>query len=92
MYTHYWVTASKQATEQHLLIGNRFLMSKYTQQLLSIAFANKHVPMETIGMQNEQCFIHDLYQNVIRSTIGARVRESVKRRLSQCSCGIFARQ
>jgi hypothetical protein len=74
MWTHYWVTTLKQATEQHLLIGNRFLMSKYMQQLLSNAFANKHVPMEKIGVQNEQCFIRGLCRDVIRRTIGARVQ------------------
>jgi hypothetical protein len=39
----YWVTTSK----QHSSLGNRFLISKYTQPILSNAFANKHVPTET---------------------------------------------
>jgi hypothetical protein len=36
---------------QHPLLGNRFLLSKYTQRLPSNAFANKHVPMEMVGRQ-----------------------------------------
>jgi hypothetical protein len=32
-----------------LLLGNRFLISKYTRPLLGNAFANKHVPTETIA-------------------------------------------
>jgi hypothetical protein len=46
-----WVTTSKQTTKQHPLLGNRLLISKYTQPLRSNAFANKHVPTETIGIQ-----------------------------------------
>jgi hypothetical protein len=42
----YWVTTA----EQHPLL-DRFLISKYTQPLLSNAFANKHIPTETIGVQ-----------------------------------------
>jgi hypothetical protein len=33
--------------EKHLLLGNGFLISKYTQLLLSYTFTNKHVPMAT---------------------------------------------
>jgi hypothetical protein len=49
--TRYWVMTSKQTMKQLLLLGNRFLISKYTKPLLSNAFANKHVPTETIGVQ-----------------------------------------
>jgi hypothetical protein len=41
----------KKTTKQHLLIGNRFLISKYTQPLLGNTFANKHVPTETTVVQ-----------------------------------------
>jgi hypothetical protein len=51
LQTCYWVTTSKQTTKQHSPLGNRFLISKYTQLLLSNAFANKHVPTETTGLQ-----------------------------------------
>jgi hypothetical protein len=37
----------KQTTKQHALVGNRFIISKYTQPLLSNAFANEHVPTAT---------------------------------------------
>jgi hypothetical protein len=33
--------------KQHPLLGNRFLISKYMQQLLGNAFTYKHVPMVT---------------------------------------------
>jgi hypothetical protein len=36
---------------KYFLLGNRFLISKYTLPLLDNAFANKHIPMETIEQQ-----------------------------------------
>jgi hypothetical protein len=39
-------------TKQHPLLGNRFLISKYTQPILSNAFTNKRIPTETIGAQH----------------------------------------
>jgi hypothetical protein len=56
MWTRYWVTTSKQTMKQHLLLANRFLISKYTQPLLGNAFTNKHVPTETIGVQKWTMF------------------------------------
>jgi hypothetical protein len=47
-----WVVTSKQTTKQHLLLGNRFLISKYTRTLLGGAFADRHVPMKMIGGNN----------------------------------------
>jgi hypothetical protein len=41
-----WVTTSK-----HLLLGDRFLISKYRQPLVSNAFANDQVPLETNRVQ-----------------------------------------
>jgi hypothetical protein len=41
----------KQTMKHHSLLGNRFLISKYMQPLLGTAFANSHIPMETIGVQ-----------------------------------------
>jgi hypothetical protein len=52
------VTTSKQTTKQHPRLGDRFLTSKYMQQLQSSAFANKHVPTESIGATIEElCFL-----------------------------------
>jgi hypothetical protein len=49
---------SNQTRKQHPLLGNRFLISKYTQLLPSNAFTNKHIPMETIGATIEElCFL-----------------------------------
>jgi hypothetical protein len=36
---------------KHLLLGSKFLLSKSMQPLLRNAFANKHVPTGTIGVQ-----------------------------------------
>jgi hypothetical protein len=52
VYTCYWVTTLKQTRKQHPLLGNRFLISKYMQLLLSKAVANKDVPTETVGVQH----------------------------------------
>jgi hypothetical protein len=38
---------TKQTVKQCLLLGNRFLISKYMQPLPSNTFTNKHVPMAT---------------------------------------------
>jgi hypothetical protein len=51
VHSRYWSTTSKQTTNQHPLLDNRFLMNKYTQPLLNNIFANKHIPMETFGVQ-----------------------------------------
>jgi hypothetical protein len=48
--------AAKQTTKQHPLLGNTFLISRYTQPLLSNAFANRHVPTEKIGVQEWTVF------------------------------------
>jgi hypothetical protein len=55
VWTCYWVMTSKQTTKQNLLLGNRSLISKYTQLSLSNAFANKH--FSTIGarVQRDRC-------------------------------------
>jgi hypothetical protein len=45
------VKTSKQTTKQHPLLGNRFLIGMYKQPLASNAFTNKHVPTETVGVQ-----------------------------------------
>jgi hypothetical protein len=37
--------------KQRPLLDNRFLISKYTQPLLSNAFANKHFPLQRIHTQ-----------------------------------------
>jgi hypothetical protein len=42
--------------KQHPLLGNRFLISKFTQPLLSNAFTKKHVPTATIGVQKLSVF------------------------------------
>jgi hypothetical protein len=87
-WIRYWATTSKQTTKQHSLRGSRFLLSKYTQPLLGNAFANKCVPMETIGEQQwtvfstwseQRCYNRDKFRS------WSVVRESVKRRLYWCS-------
>jgi hypothetical protein len=43
---------------EHLLLGNWFLISKYTQPLLSNNLANKQIPTEMIGATIEElCFL-----------------------------------
>jgi hypothetical protein len=56
MQTRYWVTTSKQTAKQHPLLGKKFLISKYMQPLMSNAFTNKHIPTETIGVQQQTMF------------------------------------
>jgi hypothetical protein len=34
VFSRYWVTTSKQTTKQHSVLGNRFLISKYSRSLL----------------------------------------------------------
>jgi hypothetical protein len=53
VYSCYWVKTSKQTTK-HLLLGNRFLIRKYTRPLLGNTFANKHVPVEMTGTTTEE--------------------------------------
>jgi hypothetical protein len=44
--------------KKHSLLGNRFLISKYTRPLLDNAFANKHLLTETIEATiRELCFL-----------------------------------
>jgi hypothetical protein len=40
--------------EQHSLLGNRFLISKYRRPLLGDTFADRHVHMEMIGITMEE--------------------------------------
>jgi hypothetical protein len=47
---------SEQIAKQHPWLGNRFLMSKCMQPLLSNAFVNKHVPREMMGATIEELF------------------------------------
>jgi hypothetical protein len=47
VYTRYWVMTAKPTTKIYLLLGNRFVISKYTRPSLSNAFANKHVHTAT---------------------------------------------
>jgi hypothetical protein len=49
VYSRCWVAASRRATKQYSLLGNRFLINKYTRPLLGNTFVNKHVTMEMIG-------------------------------------------
>jgi hypothetical protein len=51
LVTGYDLETNNETTKQRPLLGNRFSISKYTQPLLSKAFANKHIPMEKIGVQ-----------------------------------------
>jgi hypothetical protein len=39
-----------ETTKKHPLLGNRFLISKYTLPILGNAFANKHVTTKKIGV------------------------------------------
>jgi hypothetical protein len=44
--------------QKHSLLGNRFLISKYTRPLLGNTFANIHDPMEMTGVTIEElCFV-----------------------------------
>jgi hypothetical protein len=42
--------------KQHPLLGNRFLIRKYMQPLVSNDFADKHVPTEMMGATTEELF------------------------------------
>jgi hypothetical protein len=53
---HMIVTTSKESTNQHSRLRNRFLRCKYTQPLLGNALANEHVPTEMIGVQQWTVF------------------------------------
>jgi hypothetical protein len=80
----------KLTTKQHPLLGNRLLISKYTQLVLSNAFENKHILTDTIGVLQwtvfstrsvPRCYTEDNWSK-IRERV---VVKSVKRRLSRCS-------
>jgi hypothetical protein len=83
LVTRYWVTTAKQTKGKHPLLGNRFLISKYTQTSLSNAFANIQVPMSmspraTRRKLPERRFLRSPCRD-IRKTIEARVmREKPK--------------
>jgi hypothetical protein len=72
VYTHYWVRISNQTTKQHPLLGSRFLISKYTQQLLSNAFAKKKKCSQG---NNWSTTINSVFCAIRAETIGARKRE-----------------
>jgi hypothetical protein len=52
------------ATKQHSLLGNRFLISTYIRTLLDNAFADMHVRMEMTGATMEEvCFLYGPYSD-----------------------------
>jgi hypothetical protein len=51
----YWVTTSKQ-TKKHPLLGNGREISNILEPLQGNAFANKHIPMETLAVQQRTVF------------------------------------
>jgi hypothetical protein len=54
----YWAATSKQTTKEHPLLGNRFLINRYAQPLLGVAFANGSIPAKNIGATIEElCFL-----------------------------------
>jgi hypothetical protein len=53
--------------KQHLLLGNRFLIIKYTQLLLDNTFAHNHVPMETMSTTMNGIF-YTVWGDVITKT------------------------
>jgi hypothetical protein len=60
---------SKQTTKQHLLLGNRFLISKYTRPLQGDTFVDRHDAMEMIGATMEKlCFLRGPCLGVISET------------------------
>jgi hypothetical protein len=61
-------------TKQHPVLGNRFLRSKYTQPLLSNAFANKQFPWKRLEYKNKRRFIRGPCIDVTSRTTGARDR------------------
>jgi hypothetical protein len=54
MHTRCWVTTSKQTRRQHSLLGNRFLINKYTQPLLGNAVAIT-LARKQLQYDNERC-------------------------------------
>jgi hypothetical protein len=56
-------------SEEHLLLGNRFLISRYAQLLLCDIFAVRHVPMAMIGATMEElCLLRGLCQGILSET------------------------
>jgi hypothetical protein len=80
-WTHYWLTAKQ--IMKHLLLHNRFLISKYKQPLLSNAFTNKQVPMAT----SRRATIEELLETMFSTQSMPRCYDNWIK-----SCGIFARQ
>jgi hypothetical protein len=87
--TRYWVTIAKQTTN-HQLLCNKFLISKYTQSLLSNAFGSKQVLMATSSSVTTEkllgrCFLRGPCRYIVLSQSEQDfrvVREYVKRRIS----------
>jgi hypothetical protein len=59
---------SKQTTKQHLLLGNRFLITKYTQPLLGGDLETNTLPGKRLEYNNEQCFLHGPCRDVTIET------------------------
>jgi hypothetical protein len=55
--SRYYAIRAIQTTKQHPLLGNRLLISKNKQPLLSNAFANKHVQTEKTAVQEWTVFL-----------------------------------
>jgi hypothetical protein len=77
----------KETTKQHPLLGNRYVISRYTQPLLGNTFANGNVPAEKIGATTEElCFLLVLAEGLSMGQVWKlAVRESVDRRLGRFS-------
>jgi hypothetical protein len=56
---------SNKTTKQRSMLSNRFLISKYTQPLLGKAFASKHVPKETIGVQQRNGVFYAVHAGML---------------------------
>jgi hypothetical protein len=76
-------------TKQHPLLSNRFLISGYTQPLLSNAFENKHLPTEIIGVQKwtvfskrsvPRCYKEDNWSNLCGGGVEYLHRSPASRR------------
>lgn len=85
--TRYWITTAKQITKEHLLLGNKYFISKCKQPLLSNIFVNIF-PRKRLENNNEKCFPCAPYRDVIRRTaaLGNTVPEGKTR--PACSWGI----
>jgi hypothetical protein len=55
--------------KHHSVLGNIYLLSKYTLPFQGNAFANKHVPTDMTGATIEElCFLCGPYRGVISET------------------------